>query len=101
MGTEVHAHAPAADPQPATAGRPTAGYATSLVLAILSVWFTVGLMVDAWAHNNVPELETFFTQWHAVFYSGFAATAGWVCGRAGPRSATGSARSTPCPSGTG
>ena len=78
MATDVDAHAPAADPRPATAGRPTASYATSLVLAILSVWFTVGLMVDAWAHNNVPELETFFTPWHAVFYSGFAATAGWV-----------------------
>ncbi|MBB5959489.1 hypothetical protein FHS29_006110 [Saccharothrix tamanrassetensis] len=34
--------------------------------------------MDAWAHSNVPELETFFTPWHAVFYSGFAATGAWI-----------------------
>src|SRR2546430_13140200 len=59
-------------------GRPVASYRTNLVTALLGIWFTVGLMVDAWAHNNVPRLETFFTPWHAVFYSGFAATAGWI-----------------------
>ncbi|GAA1772030.1 hypothetical protein [Luedemannella helvata] len=79
MATDVSAQPAVSDSdRPAAAGRPTAGYATSLVLAILGVWFTVGLMVDAWAHNNVPELETFFTPWHAVFYSGFAATGAWV-----------------------
>lgn len=56
----------------------TASYRTDLVLSILGVWFTIGLMLDAWAHNNVPNLESFFTPWHAVFYSGFAVTAGWV-----------------------
>jgi hypothetical protein len=45
---------------------------------VLSVWFTLGLFLDAYAHANIPDLETFFTPWHAVFYSGFAATAGWV-----------------------
>jgi hypothetical protein len=49
-----------------------------LVTAVLCVWFTLGLFLDAWAHNNVPRLETFFTPWHAVFYSGFTATAGWL-----------------------
>jgi hypothetical protein len=58
--------------------RPVASYQTNLVTALLSTWFTAGLMLDAWAHNNVPELETFFTPWHAVFYSGFAATAAWI-----------------------
>lgn len=66
-------------PPPATpTGRPVAGYGASLVLALLGGWFTVGLMLDAWAHNNIPELETFFTPWHAAFYSGFTATAAWV-----------------------
>lgn len=39
------------------------------------VWLSVGMAVDAWAHRNIPALETFFTPWHALFYSGFAATA--------------------------
>jgi hypothetical protein len=42
------------------------------------VWFALGMFVDAWAHSNLAKLETFFTPWHAVFYSGFAATAGWI-----------------------
>lgn len=48
------------------------------VTAGVSTWLIGGLMLDAWAHSNVPELETFFTPWHAAFYSGFMATAGWV-----------------------
>lgn len=51
---------------------------TDLVTALLGVWFGIGLMIDAWAHSNLAELETFFTPWHAVFYSGFAAVAGWI-----------------------
>jgi hypothetical protein len=54
------------------------GWADDLVTAVLCVWFTLGLFLDAWAHNNIPGLETFFTPWHAVFYSGFIATAGWL-----------------------
>lgn len=34
-------------------------------------WFVIGLFLDGWAHNHVPELETFFTPWHAVFYAGY------------------------------
>ncbi|MCK2215543.1 hypothetical protein MF672_017375 [Actinomadura sp. ATCC 31491] len=50
-----------------------------LVTALLGVWFGVGLMIDAWAHTNLGgQLETFFTPWHAVFYSGFAAVSGWM-----------------------
>ncbi|MGI5491465.1 hypothetical protein [Microtetraspora malaysiensis] len=51
---------------------------TDLVMALLGVWFGVGLMIDAWAHSNLAELETFFTPWHAVFYSGFAVVSGWI-----------------------
>ncbi|MEV4575605.1 hypothetical protein AB0K16_20385 [Nonomuraea jabiensis] len=46
--------------------------------ALLGIWFGVGLMIDAWAHGNLAELETFFTPWHAVFYSGFAVVSGWI-----------------------
>ncbi|MFC4011309.1 hypothetical protein ACFOY2_29060 [Nonomuraea purpurea] len=50
-----------------------------LVTALLGVWFGVGLMIDAWAHTSRSELETFFTPWHAVFYSGFVVVSGWIC----------------------
>ncbi|NUP68137.1 MAG: hypothetical protein HOW71_38875 [Nonomuraea sp.] len=49
-----------------------------LVTALLGVWFGIGLMIDAWAHTNRSDLETFFTPWHAAFYSGFAAVSGWI-----------------------
>jgi hypothetical protein len=70
-----------------------ASYLADLVTVLLGLWFVAGLLLDAWAHNNLPGLETFFTPWHAVFYSGFVATAGWICGlvwrgaRAGRRGA--------------
>lgn len=58
--------------------RPVPSTRTDVVTTLLTVWFTLGLFLDAYAHANFPGLESFFTPWHAVFYSGFAATAGWV-----------------------
>jgi hypothetical protein len=54
------------------------GWRGDLVTTALSAWLILGLFVDGWAHNTRPRLETFFTPWHALFYSGFAALAGWV-----------------------
>ena len=54
------------------------GRAGDLVTVVLSAWLIGGLFVDGWAHNTRAELETFFTPWHAVFYSGFAASALWI-----------------------
>jgi hypothetical protein len=45
------------------------------MIAVCS-WFLGGLYLDGWAHNHIPQLETFFTPWHGVFYSGFLAAAG-------------------------
>jgi hypothetical protein len=45
---------------------------------VLGTWLTAGLVVDGWAHRNLGGLETFFTPWHALFYSGFTATAAWM-----------------------
>jgi hypothetical protein len=42
------------------------------------LWLLAGTYVDGWAHNNLAHLETFFTPWHAILYSGFAASAGWI-----------------------
>lgn len=80
MSTDSKPSAPPAAPTGPVdpGGRPVASYRTSLVTALLGVWFTVGLFLDAWAHNNKADLETFFTPWHGVFYTGFTATAGWI-----------------------
>src|SRR5258708_429028 len=55
-----------------------------LVIALASAWFVGGLYLDGWAHNNILSLETFFTPWHGVLYSGFfacVAALGWGIGR--------------------
>ena len=45
----------------------------------LSMWMVAGVFVDGWAHINLASTrETFFTPWHGLLYSGFAATAVWV-----------------------
>ena len=58
--------------------RPRADARLDALMVAGCVWLSVGMAVDAWAHKNVPALETFFTPWHAVFYSGFAAVAAIV-----------------------
>lgn len=52
---------------------------TDLVTMLLGIWLMIGLFLDGYAHTNLlEELESFFTAWHGVFYSGFFASAGWV-----------------------
>lgn len=44
-------------------------------MVILSAWVMTGAYLDAWAHRHIAStLETFFTPWHAVLYSGVLAT---------------------------
>ncbi len=44
----------------------------------LAAWTIVGIFVDAYKHSTDPNLETFWTPWHALFYTGFLATAAWL-----------------------
>jgi len=63
---------------PASAATYRATTAQHLITIVLTWWLLGGLFLDGWAHNHLGEsLETFFTPWHAVFYSGFAAVASW------------------------
>ena len=39
-------------------------------------WMLTGLYLDGWAHRHIPNLETFFTPWHGLLYSGFFFTFG-------------------------
>ena len=49
-----------------------------LTTIVLSLWMVVGLLVDAYKHSTDPQLESFWTPWHALFYSGFLAVAAWL-----------------------
>ena len=51
---------------------PPSGRFAWLVTAA-NTWILTGLFVDGWFHINSPGLETFFTPWHALLYSGVAA----------------------------
>ncbi len=46
--------------------------ALDYAIGICGVWIAGGFFLDAWAHGHVP-VESFFTPYHAVFYSGMAA----------------------------
>ncbi len=49
-----------------------------LVTIALSLWTVIGIFVDAYNHVVNPELESFWTPWHALFYSGFLALSTWL-----------------------
>jgi len=51
-----------------------AGWYQWLFLAA-TAWLVGGAYLDNWAHAHIATLDTFFTPWHAVLYSGFAACA--------------------------
>lgn len=40
-----------------------------LLVSVVTLWISCGFFLDAWAHGHVP-VETFFTPYHGVFYSG-------------------------------
>ncbi len=44
------------------------------VAVVFGLWMVIGLFLDGWAHDN-SKPESFFTPWHGVLYSGFAAAA--------------------------
>ena len=59
--------------------RPHTTHRQDLVTVLLATWLIGGLGLDGWAHSQLEgRLESFFTPWHAVFYSGWTATAIWV-----------------------
>ena len=40
-----------------------------------TAWLVGGAFLDNWAHAHITTLDTFFTPWHGVLYSGYAACA--------------------------
>lgn len=51
----------------------------NLMTVFFGLWLIFGFLIDGYAHGNLVEsLESFFTPWHAILYSGFLAAALWT-----------------------
>lgn len=75
--TDLHARENVIQNTQKTSLYPMGSVRFDLTAALLSLWILAGLYLDGSAHHHIPDLiETFFTPWHAVLYSGFAASAG-------------------------
>jgi len=85
---------------PVAVHRPTTAVEDGITLAA-GVWLLIGTYVDGWAHNNLRNLETFFTPWHAILYSGFAACAVWIAALTWRRHTPGSRWTEAVPAGYG
>ena len=66
---------------PTTTTTPPLHARDQLLGALFGLWMIVGLFLDGWAHDN-QKPESFFTPWHAVLYSGFAAASAFALHRA-------------------
>ena len=58
--------------------QPPAGVGFDWAFLVPCSWLMIGISLDGWAHNHVPALETFFTPWHGVLYSGYLAVAAFL-----------------------
>src|ERR671932_264817 len=61
-----------ASPRPLS-DNPPASPAFEWTTVTLGAWLMVGVYLDGWAHQHFV-VETFFTPWHGVLYSGMLAT---------------------------
>jgi len=66
MATTARTHASARNAAPVATSALRDGAVALAGLALIG-----GLYLDGWAHIHRPGLETFFTPWHGVLYSGF------------------------------
>jgi hypothetical protein len=69
------------------------------LMVALCAWFQAGAYLDAWAHVHLTELESFFTPWHGVLYSGFFAVAALTAAPLLRRRAPGAAWNEALPAG--
>jgi hypothetical protein len=66
---------------PAAPVRHVATPTEDLVTALLGSLIILGAAIDGWAHVNIlssVQADGFFTPWHGMLYSAFAATAAWT-----------------------
>jgi hypothetical protein len=66
-------------PQSIPTGRPRASLTENAMTIVFGLWMIAGLFVDGYAHANMRStIESFFTPWHGILYSGFASAALWT-----------------------
>ena len=71
----------ATEPQVSTTReKPVSGLHFDWLFNVLSAIFVGGLYLDGWAHNHGRVDQSFFTPWHAFFYSGYLLVAIAFCG---------------------
>jgi hypothetical protein len=73
--------APTTAAPPTTPVRHVATPTEDLVTALLGSLIILGAAIDGWAHSNIlssVQADGFFTPWHGLLYSAFAATAAWT-----------------------
>ncbi len=62
--------------------QPTSSLRYDWIAAVLSLLGVGGSYLDLWAHTHIPQLETFFTPWHAVLYGSFLLYTAFLVGTA-------------------
>jgi hypothetical protein len=66
-------------PQSLPAGRPRATPLEDAITVVFGLWMVAGMVTDGFAHSNLRNtIDSFFTPWHAILYSGFASAALWT-----------------------
>jgi len=60
-----------------TASLPLNDRSKRVVPLSLSLWIVSGVYLDVWSHTRAA-IESFFSPWHAILYSGWLVTALWV-----------------------
>jgi len=61
-------------PAAARASFPAGSRRLDWLLAVTSLWILAGTFLDGWYHNTFQDsIETFFTPWHGILYSGLMA----------------------------
>ena len=75
----IHEHLVTSDTAQTTLTRQSpAGVRFDWAFLVPCTWLMIGISLDGWAHNHIPALETFFTPWHGVLYSGYLAVAAFL-----------------------
>lgn len=74
MSVPAHVAQSQQETKPAST-QPASSLLFDSLMIVFSSWFMGGVFLDGWAHTHIPRLETFFTPWHAVLYSGYLSVA--------------------------
>ncbi|WP_141692627.1 hypothetical protein [Paenibacillus pectinilyticus] len=64
-------------PMTVTPSQVRTGASQHSITMIMGMWLIIGLFIDGFAHNH-GAVETFFTPWHGILYSGYLACAVWI-----------------------